>query len=107
MANIAPDRVLRAVRAARKENGSIRSYQEILESRFCLQRHIAAGHMRIYGISQNPTFSIEYKKSRQLSSRVFLLYGISEQGNKSKVLFLLNGSLHKVKFCYMFHHISD
>jgi hypothetical protein len=100
-----------AIRSARIENRSIRSAARDPGIPFLSPRRYCSRAFEddIRGISQNSKFSIEYKKSRQLCSGVFLLYGESEQGNRPKVfaaLFLINGSLHKVKCSYIFHYIS-
>ena len=69
-ANIAPDTVLRAVRAVRIENRSIRSVARDFGIPFrSLTRYCSrASEDDVRGISQNPTFSIGYKKTRQVSS---------------------------------------
>jgi hypothetical protein len=86
MLNVAPETVLRAVRSARMENRSIRSVARDFGIPFrSLTRYCSRAFGDIRGISQNPTFSIEYEKTRPLISSVFLLYGESEQGNKPKV----------------------
>jgi transposase-like protein len=69
-ANTAPDTVLRAVRAVRIENRSIRSVARDFGIPFrSLTRYCSrASEDDIRGISQNPTFSIGYKKTHQVSS---------------------------------------
>jgi hypothetical protein len=68
-ANIVPDTVLRAVRAVRIENRSIRSVARYFGIPFhSLKRYCSrASEDYIRGISQNQTLSTGYKKTRQVS----------------------------------------
>ena len=79
-ANLAPDTVLRAIRAIRNV---ARDFGIPFRSvtRYCSR----ASEDDITGMSQSPTFSIGYMKTRQVSSGVFLRQGISDQGNKAQV----------------------
>jgi hypothetical protein len=104
--------VLRAVRAVRIENRSIISVARDFRIPFrSLTRYCSrASEDDKRRISQNSTFSIGYKKARQLSSGLFLLHGISDQRKKnlkcSVILFIINGSLHKMKCSHAFYRIS-